>query len=221
MCCALWRAREPTAVVLPLRHTNTEITIRFGDLFSARSDHIAISVNDGFDGELGAPVDPKSVHGQFIQKFYSGSQRGFEAACDGLLPKAKGASSGRKGRKLSYPIGTTAALSLEGRNAFLFALTETDALTLKARADIPMMWDALKGLWACVRNHSNGHAISLPLVGAGQSGVGIEPKRLLHLILLSILVATRDGEVCKRINIVLHPDMFDKIDLRLVESDWS
>ena len=218
---ALWRAREPMAVVVQLRQTNTQITIRFGDLFAARDDHLAISVNDAFDGELGTPVDPKSVHGQLIQKFYNGSQRDFEAACDAQLTKSQGVASGRRSRKLSYPIGTTAAVTLGGRKGFLFALSHTDATTLKAQSGVGTMWDSLGGLWKCVRNHSNGHAISLPLVGAGQSGVGIEPKHLLRLILLSILVATRDGEVCKRISIVLHPDLFDKIDLRSVESDWS
>jgi hypothetical protein len=72
-----------------------------------------------------------------------------------------------------------------------------------------------------VRDHSNGHAVSLPLIGAGQSGVGIEPRHLLGLILLSILVATREGEVSKRINIALHSDQFEKIDLRGIENDWS
>ncbi len=100
-CGAIWRAREPIAVVVPLRTTNTEICVRFGDLFDVQGDHLAIAVNDGFDGALGRTVDPKSVHGQLIQKFYSGSQRDFEAACDGLLPKAQGAPSGRKGRKLT------------------------------------------------------------------------------------------------------------------------
>ncbi len=113
------------------------------------------------------------------------------------------------------------ALASEGRRGFLFALSRTDAETLKASADVATMWQALAGLWKCVRNHSNGHPISLPLIGAGQSGVGIEPKHLLRLILLSIMVATRDGEVCKRINVVLHESVFEKIDLQEVKDDWS
>jgi hypothetical protein len=83
------------------------------------------------------------------------------------------------------------------------------------------MWAALAGLWQAVRVSSNGHPISLPLVGAGQSGVALEPKHLLRLILLSILVATRDGEVCKRINIVLRDDLFEKVDLQSVKNEWS
>lgn len=217
----LLRAREPVSVVLPLRTTNTVVGVRFGDLFETGCDHLAVPVNDGFDGELGRTVDVKSVHGQYIQRIFGGNQKAFEAACDGSLPKLLGQPSGRKDRKLAYPIGTTAPLSLEGRKGFLFALSATDPETRKARADVATMWAALGGLWKCVRNHSNGHVVSLPLVGAGQSGVGIEPRHLLHLILLSILVATREGEVCKRINVVLHPDLFEKIDLRTLKHDWS
>lgn len=218
---ALWRARQPVNMVLPYQHISTHIAIGFADLFTRQTDHLVIPVNDGFDGSLGSVVDDLSIHGQFIQKFYHGSQRDFETACDAQLPKSDADASGRKSRKRAYPIGTTAALQLEGRKAFLLALSKTDAETLKANADVATMWQALMGLWSCVRNQSNGHSISVPLVGAGQSGVGIEPKHLLHLILLSILVATREGEVCKRITVVLHPDMFEKIDLRAVEKYWS
>lgn len=221
LCGALWRAREPTEVVVHLRHTNTEIGILFGDLFGATGDHLVIPVNDGFDGALGVTVDPKSVHGQFVQNLYNGSRRDFEAACDKQLAKSATTPSGRKDRKLSYPIGTTAAVHLEGRKGFLFALSRTDAVTHKAHCDVGTMWAALGGLWQCVRYHSNGHAVRLPLVGAGQSGVGVEPRHLLRLILLSILVATREREVSKRINIVLHPDLFEKIDLRGIKNDWS
>ena len=217
----LLRAWEPHSVTVTLPTTSTAITVRFDDFFSDRNAHLAVAVNDGFDGELGQTIAPHSLHGQFIQKFHSSNHRTFEAACDGMLEKSLGQPSGRRNRKLSYPIGTTIALPLEGRKAFLFALAATDAQSLKARADIPMMWNALGQLWKCVRVHSNGRVVRLPLVGGGQSGVGIEPHHLLRLIMLSILVATREAEISKRIEIVVHPDLFDKIDLRSVKDEWS
>jgi hypothetical protein len=215
------RAWEPTSAGLALHGTNSVVVVRFGDLFEPSSDHLAVPVNDGFDGELGLAVAPRSVHGQYIQRFHHGNQRDFEAACDAKLCKATSTPSGRNSRELAYPIGTTVALPLEGRTGFLFALARTDAATLKARADIPTMWVALAELWKSVRNQSNGHPVRLPLVGAGQSGVGIEPMQLLQLIVLSFVVATREGEVCKRIIVVLHPDLFEKIDLRMMQKLWS
>jgi hypothetical protein len=217
----LLRAWEPSSVTLGLRATNTVVSVRFGDLFESSTDHLAVPVNDGFDGELGMAVDAKSVHGQYIQQFHGGNQRGFEAACEAQLCKVEAMPSGRESRAFAYSIGTTVAVPLEGRKGFLFALSKTDPATLKARADVPAMWAALAGLWKCVRNHSNGHPVSLPLVGAGQSGVAVDPRHLLQLLLLSVVVATREGEVCKRINVVLHPDLFEKIDLRTMQNLWS
>jgi len=217
----LAKAWEPTAVSICLPTTDTKVTIKFGDLFEDQSNHIVIPVNDGFDGELGQTVSPKSLHGQFIQRFYQGNQREFEKARDALLPKPQANSSGRSGRKLAYPIGTTIGLPLAGRNAFLFALANTDPDTRKARSDVSKMWAAMMKLWSNVRYTANGHSVSLPLVGGGLSGVGLEPKRLLQLILLSILVSTREAEVSKNFNIVLHPSLFDSVDLRALQTDWS
>lgn len=97
----------------------------------------------------------------------------------------------------------------------------TDPATLKSSAGVPTMWGALAGLWRCVRANSIGHSVSLPPVGAGQIQRWYEPRHLMLLILLSMLIATRDGEVCKRINIVLHSDLFEKFDLQAIKSDWS
>lgn len=218
---ALWRAREPRLITFRLRTTNTRIRIEFGDLF-AESGHLAIPVNEFFDGQLGSRVDGKSVHGQFIAKYFGSEAKRFEAACDAAVRGSKCEIVERPGgRRKRYPIGTTAVVATGPAKAFLFALSETDPQTSKARANLPMMWSALEGLWDSVRTHSNGHNVSLPLVGAGQSAVGFEPQHLLRIILLSALVATREREVAKKITIVLHNDLFDEIDLRALHTEWS
>jgi hypothetical protein len=218
---AVWRAREPCNVTFRLRSTNTMIRIEFGDLFM-QSGHLVVPVNEFFDGQLGTRVDGKSVHGQFIAKYYASEAKRFEAACDAALRGSQTETVERPGgRRKRYPIGTTAVVPIGPAKAFLFALSETDVETSKARANLPLMWSALQGLWASVRSHSNGHNVSMPLVGAGQSAVGFEPQHLLRIILLSALVATREREIAKRITIVLHEDLFDKIDLRALHHEWS
>jgi hypothetical protein len=218
-----WRAREPQIIKFRLRTTNTAIEIKFGDLFM-ETGHLAVPVNEFFDGQFGSRVDSKSVHGQFIAKYYGSDGRRFEADCDAALRviRAEAEIAERPGgRRKKYPIGTTAVVSIGGAQAFLFALSETDVETSKARSDLPKMWQALDGLWREVRARSNGHPLSLPLVGAGQSAVGFEPQQLLRIILLSALAATREREVVKKITIVLHEDLFDQIDLRDLRTEWS
>jgi hypothetical protein len=218
---AVWRAREPRHIAFRPRTTNTVIRVEFGDLFM-QTGHLAIPVNEFFDGQLGTRVDDKSVHGQFIAKYYGSEAKRFEAACDAALHGSPSESVERPGgRCKKYVIGTTAVVPIGPAKAFLFALSETDLETSKARANLPLMWSALKGLWASVRSHSNGHNVSLPLVGAGQSSVGFEPQHLLRIVLLSALVATREREIARTITIVLHEDLFDNIDLRALHQEWS
>jgi hypothetical protein len=218
---AAWRAREPQHISFRLRSTNTVIEIGFGDLF-AQITHLAIPVNEFFDGELGNRVSDRSVHGQFIARFFNSDARRFEAACDAALKGSEPDTVDRPGgRRKKYPIGTTAVVAIGGARAFLFASSTTDIETAKARSDLPTMWGALEELWRSVRTSSNGQGVSLPLVGAGQSAVGFEPQHLLRIILLSILVATREREISKRIAIVLHEDIFDQMDLRAVQAEWS
>lgn len=222
MAYAVWRARAPNSITISVPGSNTDVTVKFGDLFAAEDEHFVVPANNHFDGELGVTVDAASIHGQFIQRVYNGAGKEFERACDNQLRNVESEEvSERKRRKKFYPIGTSVALPLNGRKAFVFALSETNPETHKARADVPIMWEALAGLWQCARDGSNGHAVNVPLVGAGQSGVGLEPPHLLRLIILSIQVATRQQEICKHIQIILHPNMVDKIDLHSVKKEWS
>ncbi len=218
---AMWKSRALLSVNIPLKGTNTDLIILFGDIFASQTDHIAIPVNEYFDGELGIAVDQKSVHGQFIKNFYDGNQRDFEKICDTSLSQNNRKKTERKGRSWTYPIGTTIPLALGGRKAFLFVLTNTDPITLKANADVPILWEALSGLWKSIRNNANGNCVSIPLVGAGQSGVGIDPMHLLNFLMLSAHIATREKEITKKIKIILHKDMFEKIDLLAIKKDWD
>jgi len=67
---ALLRAWEPMSVTLQ-RGTNTAMGVRFRDLFDSSADHLAVPVNDGFDGELGHPwmrCRCTPVHSEILQR---------------------------------------------------------------------------------------------------------------------------------------------------------
>ena len=216
----LWRLPVPVRIVLPIATTNTRVRIMFGDIFEEK-DHIAIPVNEYFDGKLGKYVAQHSLHGQFIQRYFQGDSALFEARLDESL-KSKDFKVTRReiDRNKSYPIGTTAVLEIGERKAFLFALSKTEFGTAKAKADVPMMWAALNGLWSAVRESSNGSPINVPLVGSGQSHVGFESSHLLRIILLTVLEATRQGEITKMITVILSEDLVDRIDLRALKGEW-
>lgn len=216
-----WRLPVSTKVSLFLPTTNTKIEILFGDLFKLKG-HLAIPVNEFFDGKLGHYVAPTSVHGQFIRKFFQGDSSRFEKQIDGVLKNKEPITKQREiARNNSYPIGTTAVLDTGEYKSFLFALSKTDTETAKAHADVPMMWEALQGLWRTVRTSSSGEPVNVPLVGGGQSHVGLDPSHLIWMVLLSILVATRDAEITKIIRVVIQKDMIDRINLDKLKTEWS
>ena len=72
------------------------------------------------------------------------------------------------------------------------------------------MWVALNSLWQRVRIESGGHAVNLPLVGSGLSGLGLPTRDLLNLIILSAITETKAREVTQGIRIVLRRDRFDR-----------
>src|SRR5262249_12441622 len=154
-----------------------------------------------FDCEIGQPVAPHSVHGQFIAQIFGGDQKRFEKETDEALSTYMPTATAREHpRSNSYAIGTTAVLHIADRCAFLFALAKTDPQTHKASSSVSMMLEALAGLWKSVRNNSGGRVVNLPLAGGGQSGLGfIGPSELLRVILLSAFIASKEGEITKRI----------------------
>jgi len=83
------------------------------------------------------------------------------------------------------------------------------------------MWGALHELWQRARIESGGHAVNLPLIGGGLSGVGLPTRDLLNLIILSAVTETKSKEVTQRIRIVLHRDRFDDLDLMDVKQYWK
>jgi len=223
-----YRCVEPLHITISIKDTNTIIHIMFGEFFS-EGNHLAIPVNEFFDSQLGGGnaqhgdiVAPNSIHGQFITKIYNSDSAKFDDDVNNSLVGVGYRQSKRiAGKNLKYPIGTTAAIGIGANKNFLFALTKTDGSSAKASADVPTMWYALQGLWKKVREHSNGLPVSVPLIGSGQSQVGLEPMHLVRLIILSILKASKNQEITKEINIVLLNNYIDKINLIALKEEWS
>ncbi|TAJ82083.1 macro domain-containing protein [Reyranella sp.] len=212
--------KDPIQIHFPIKTTTTEVWIRFGDLFEA-DGHVVIAVNEFFDSEIGRPVAPSSVHGQFITRVLGGNANRFNADVDRSLDGTASDIVDRpEGRPRRYPLGTTAILHEGRRKYFLFALTKTDPVTCEANADVPQMWSALLKLWDCVRVEANGERVCMPLIGAGLARINLEPTHLLRLALLSLLVQTRSRTITSQIEIVLHKSLIGRIDLRAVRDDW-
>lgn len=214
----LWR---PSKIVITIPISDVTIVVEFGDIF--KCDGIsAIPVNEYFDSELGKPVSPKSLHGIFIQRCFGGHPDAFDRQVDSQLARADFTNVPKEfGKTRKYPIGTSVMVEAGEREYLLFAFTHTDPATCKARADVPLMFKALTGLWQTARVELNGNSLNLPLVGSGLSGVGLPARDLINIAILSFIDETKRQVVTKKMKIVLTSDRFDEVDLREIKTSWE
>ncbi len=214
------RAYPCRSINFKIGHSNTKITVLFGDLFD-RDGYLAIPVNEFFDSQIGLPVSPRSLHGIVINKFFGGLSTSFDELVAADLANTPTKDIQRIGAKtLLYPIGTTAEVKINSHRLLLFALSITDLATFKASTTVPDLARALEGLCAKARVVLGGERLIIPLVGSGLSSIGLPANKLLELILLVLVNETKKSQFAFDIEVVIHPDRFDEIDLRLIEYLW-
>lgn len=216
-----WRTWKVEKIAFNIPHTNTTVEIIFADLFQ-QDGWKAIPVNEFFDSKIGKPVSDKSLHGILIEKHLKG--KSFDEVVGNQLDiiKSKNVPEKSDGKTKRYPIGTTVALNMDlGEMYLAFALSKTHPSTCKAYCDVADMWVALRGLWEKARIESGGSAISVPLVGNGQSGVGLPARELLNLIVLSAIVETKKQRIASTIRVVLQYTLFEDIDLHGIKQHWK
>lgn len=208
-------------VTIPLKRSNISIEIMFGDIFTL-DGVTAIPVGEYFESEFGLPVSPNSLHGIFITRCFGGHPQAFDDQLTKHLADIRPTHAQKEvGKSDRYPIGTTALLESAGKRYLAFALTRSDTKTCKAFADVPLMFEALAGLWKSARTHLNGDALNLPLVGSGSSGIGLPTVDLLHLLLLSFIDESRRQVITLKLRIVLTRDRLNEVDLRKLKEDWE
>lgn len=217
---AATKIRRPASVRFNISHTNTEIEIKFSDLFEEEGVK-AIPVNDFFDSQIGSTVSDRSLHGIFLSKCFGGHPQAYDKVIqDNLAEIAYETVSRTAGKDRKYPIGTTASVPVNADRYLCFALSRTDLATSKAEADVSTLWQALKGLYCKARNSLGGATLVLPLVGGGLSGVGLPVRDLLNLIVLSVITESKSKQVTPLIKIILTFDRFEEIDLGGVKKYW-
>lgn len=218
----LWYVYEPSSVKFTIPTTQTTVVIEYGDIFDEEHANILFAVNEFFDHDLGQVIAPNSIHGQFIQKFYSSDNQRFRKEVDAALAGFTGEVVKRSFPPVTkFPIGTTILLHIGSRKAFLFALTKTDLETHKATTTVPLLWDGLRGAWQAVHNAGNGDTLTLPLIGNGRASLNLKPQHILRLLVLSLADFSRQKNITNNIKIVVPLACFEELDLREIARDWS
>lgn len=217
---ACFWAYPPARIGLNVANTTVTIDVFFGDIFE-REGFAAIPVNEFFDSELGLPVSRKSLHGIVIERFFGGHANSFDSELAKDLSEISSTHVHRaQGKKLKFPIGTCAQVSTTQKNFLLFAMCATDITNCKASTTVPCFVESIEGLCAKARTVLGGEKLLVPLAGSGTSGLGLDPQSLLRLILLVLTNESKKRQFAQKIELVIHRDWYDQIDLQSIKSGW-
>jgi len=195
-----------------------KVKIFFGDLFEA-NEIVVIPVNEYFDTTVDDKIiSSKTIHGKFIKTFYGGNEAELKKQIKKGLAQYEPleANSERKsGNKNRYSLGTVCVVKNGSKIFYLVALTRFNS-NHRAEVKNSEYQRVLCDLFSFIEQNSQGRIVSVPLLGAGHSGVNLSKQKLLEFLLFSI--ALKDNlTLINGVNVVLHESVKKDIDLSSTE----
>ncbi len=194
-----------------------KVNVYYGDLFQVKTN-IVIPFNENFDTLVDNEViSANTLHGKFINGIYGANVEKLNRVLEEKLKDIPyiECPDRSKGRTRKYPLGTTVHVEEGGKKYFLFVLSNFDK-DHKASSSNKDYQLSIHSLLNYIHNHSQGDAVNIPLIGAGQSGIKLTKQELLEYLMFSIRLH-ENLTVSGGINIILHPSLRDEIDLNKIE----
>lgn len=208
---------------------NVRIKIFFGDLLDQQQD-IVIAVGEFFDGEIGLPVDKRSLHGLFIEKFFDSKFTSFRHAVLGALKGLPNSGAVNRTQltgvehelpNIKYQAGTTIKLPIGAHKAYPVVTSSTDVRTSKSESSIPKLWGALQTCLYYILQQGGSEPAAFPLMGDGLSNINLPPQQILRILVMAMVSFTKLYGGPRVISIVLHDSKRAAIDLRELETEWA
>ncbi|KAF3978665.1 MAG: hypothetical protein HFP77_00740 [Methylococcales symbiont of Iophon sp. n. MRB-2018] len=214
---ALYANRSKSKIELGLSD-KVKAKIFFGDLFESK-EIIVVPVNEYFDTIVDDKIiSSNTIHGKFVQKYFGGNEAELKKQIKKELAQYAPleTNSDRKyGNKNKYSLGTVCEIKNGNKVFYLVALTRFNA-NHRAEVKNSEYLRVLCDLFSYIEQNSQGRKVSIPLIGAGHSGVSLSKQKLLEFLLFSIALKD-DLTLINGVNIVLHESIKKEIDLSSTE----
>lgn len=224
----LWILHKPNSTTLALNKA-TDIHIKFGDIFKEKGVKV-IPVNEYFDTHVGdGIISPTSLHGQFIQRYFSGREEELGVKIKEQLKRHMPINRNRgRGSKLQLPenryeLGTSVKITDEDNHFILVAITrfnEYEHVEVKEEEYIPIA----QKMFYYIEQYNDNMPVYVPLVGSGQAGFNMSYMQLLHSMLLAARNSARLS-LNKGLHLVLHREtQWQNINLNIIKhiyKAWS
>lgn len=204
--------------------SNTDLTVivEFCDIFD-QDGAIIIPVSDTFDTDISnGLVNPKTIHGQFIQKYYYANiptlnnEIQLKLNSVGAMPIENNVNL--KGNKDRYPIGSSCPIKTHGKYFYLSSLTY-----MKDTGNVDMqpqyIYDFLSNVWNFIPNHGEYHeVVNIPVIATGLNRLPANYTRqfILLEIINSFFVTSKVQTFCKTLKICLNLNDYEYYDFENV-----
>lgn len=203
--------------------SNLRINISEGDILQCKGI-VVIPVNEYFDTKVDdVIIDKKTIHGQFVQRFFKNKEDVLYEKIERALQKTKSSSdSCRKhfgARTKKYELGTCADVVVGNTRYVLFALTHFDKDD-KAYLERSEFAEAIKRLMTHLSKVAGNHPVYMPLFGTGLSRLNRSHQRVLLHIIDTIDFSCPEA-INAGLNIVIHPNAMKNINLNQVEDYFN
>jgi len=214
---ALYANRSKSKIELNLS-AKVKAKIFFGNLFK-ENEIIVIPANEYFDIAVDDKIiSSKTIHGKFVKTFFGGNEAELKKQIKKGLAQYRPLetnSERKSGNKNRYSLGTVCEVKNGSKIFYLVALTRFNS-NHRAEVKNSEYQRVLCDLFSFIEQNSQGRIVSVPLLGAGHSGVNISKQKLLEFLLFSIALKD-DLTLINGVNVVLHESIKKDIDLSSTE----
>jgi len=200
-----------------LKINNSEIEVKFGDIFSEEADLKAIAFNEYFDTKVDdVIISASSLNGQYIKKYYAQNVQKLDKIIEKdqhIHENVAGKNETRPaGKKVKYKLGSIVVVG----NYLLVAFSHFDKDN-KAYLEINDYISCLLNFWNEVDRVYARKTVVLPLLGSGITRFkgydGISDQELLELIIWTFKVSRIRFTYPAKAKIVIFDGKKDKINL--------
>ncbi|MEV5049889.1 macro domain-containing protein [Streptomyces griseoincarnatus] len=219
----VWHAWPKLDTNHTYQHPGFAIQVKCGDVLD-ESGNVIIGFTDTFDTDLenGVVINPRSVQGQWQERYCGGSPAELDAEIQselsGIDPIAiEDSANKRKGKRVRYPVGTTIVLRRPQARfyAVAYGYMRND---LRVSCSVNSLWVSLASAWDAVRIHGGLEPVAIPVVGSELARVGsLDRTSLIKMIALSFIASSREEVVSRQLTIVVHPKDRNSVNLVDVE----
>ncbi len=210
----LQKCVKTLAVSHKLEGQDISIEIRVGSIFNVDGSFV-ISTNTTFDTDMSeGPITPRSLQGQFTNKYYSNSAHLEQDLTNALNNEENVVYNNEQTEKTQYEVGTVVKISVEEQIAYFVAIDEVKELS-GIESSLDNVRKGLGSLWYYVGKQGVLDALVIPVLGTGHSGIPVSREQMILEIITSFIAGCTEKKFCEELTIVISEDDYRKHDIAL------